>query len=751
MPTIALTKMGTENLSSLDGSVIPLVTSFLEKLAENDELPGLRVKPLQAARDRRIRTARVNDDYRAVLIRVDHGEERIYHFVGVWPHDEGNERAARFTMQFNPTLGVAEISEAPANSAAEVSEERLREAYQRGLTDASLRDNPLQNAGWTEAMLIADAGIDARFAEAALAAADETALYAVSDRMPEIQQLMLLDLAYGTPLDEVKDKLGLPSPDRVAELQAEDEETQLVEGARNAPSSFSFLGGTPDKVREAFDNPNMDDWQIFLHPEQEKYVKYAGKGSFRLTGGAGTGKTVVLVHRAKHLHDQDPTRPILLTTYTRTLSDSLHRSLTLLDRNIPQVEMGKPGVAILGIDQVAAKVLGEASTEEKRAAQVAVFGPGRNEFSGRISGNVDDLWIDAVKTAEPEVADQLKQPAFLAQEYLSVVLANEITSAREYARVSRPGRGTRLNRAARAELWKVFEQFRSANLAVDRVTYPEITVLAAAVLEHRAEHQGSYVTAHVLVDEAQDFHAGHWRLLQALAPAQADDLFIAEDSHQRIYGQKLTLKQFGIEIRGRSRRLKLNYRTTAENLRYAMALLEGEDWQALEENPDDPDELTSTRGYVSVRSGPAPKLLHESSLAAEHQAAADQVQAWLDADIEPEEMAVLARTKKQLQELEGSLGSRGIPVQSLGREKKPKPGSVQLRTMHTAKGMEFRCVLLSGVGANHIPAQWALTDLPETERKDALQRERSLLYVAASRARDELAVVWSGKQSPLFD
>lgn len=332
-----------------------------------------------------------------------------------------------------------------------------------------------------------------------------------------------------------------------------------------------------------------------------------------------------------------------------------------------------------------------------------------------------------------------------------MVLANEITSAREYARVSRPGRGTRLNRAARAELWKVFEQFRSANLAVDRVTYPEITVLAAAVLEHRAEHQGSYVTAHVLVDEAQDFHAGHWRLLRALAPAQADDLFIAEDSHQRIYGQKLTLKQFGIEIRGRSRRLKLNYRTTAENLRYAMALLEGEDWQALEENPDDPDELTSTRGYVSVRSGPAPKLLHESSLAAEHQAAADQVQAWLDADIEPEEMAVLARTKKQLQELEGSLGSRGIPVQSLGREKKPKPGSVQLRTMHTAKGMEFRCVLLSGVGANHIPAQWALTDLPETERKDALQRERSLLYVAASRARDELAVVWSGKQSPLFD
>ena len=750
MPTIALTKMGTENLSSLDGSVIPLVTTFLAKLTENDELPGLRVKPLQAARDKRVRTARVNDDYRAVLIRVDHEGERIYHFVGVWSHDEGNERAARISMQFNPTLGVAEISEAPAESSPAVTQEQLREAYQQGLTDGALRDNPLENAGWTEATLIEDAGIDQRFAEAALAAADETALYAVTDRMPEIQQLMLLDLAYGTSLDEVKDKLGLPSPERVAQLRSADEETQLMEGARNAPSSFSFLGETPEKVRKAFDNPNMEDWQVFLHPEQEKYVKRTGKGPFQLTGGAGTGKTVVLVHRAKHLHHRDPAQPILLTTFTRSLADSLRRSLTLLDRSIPQVELGKSGVAVMGIDQVAAKVLAEASVEEKQAAQVAVFGPGRNEFSGRISGNADDLWTDAVNTVAPDVADQLKQPAFLAQEYLSVVLANQITGAREYVRVSRPGRGTRLNRTARAELWKVFEQFRSANLAVDRVTYPEITVLAAAALEHRAEHAGDYVAAHVLVDEAQDFHAGHWRLLRALAPAQPDDLFIAEDSHQRIYGQKLTLKQFGIEIRGRSRRLKLNYRTTAENLRYAMALLEGEDWQALEENPEDPAELTTTQGYISVRSGPAPKLLHQPSVTAEHQATADQVKAWLDAEVEPEDVAVLARTKKQLQELEGALGSRGVPVQILDREKKPKPGSVQLRTMHTAKGMEFRCVLLHGMGENHIPAQWALTDLPERERKDALQRERSLLYVAASRARDELAVVWSGKQSPLF-
>lgn len=750
MPTIALTKMGTENLNSLDGSVVPLVTNFLSKLADDDELPGLRVKPLQAARDKRVRTARVNDDYRAVLIRVDHQGERIYHFVGVWPHDEGNERAARFTMQFNPTLGVAEISEASPDSSSAVSDEQLREAYQQGLTDGALRDNPLENAGWTESMLVEDAGIDARFAEAALAAADETALYAVTDRMPEIQQLLLLELAQGVPLGEVKDKLSLPSPERVAQLRAEDEDTQLIEGARNAPSSFSYLGDTQDAVQKAFENLTMDEWQIFLHPEQERYVTYAGKGSFRLTGGAGTGKTVVLVHRAKHLHYKNPDRAILLTTFTRTLSDSLRRSLTLLDRSIDQVELGKPGVAVMGIDQVAAKVLGEASAEEKRAAQHAVFGPGRNDFSGRISGNVDDLWAEAVSTVDPDVAAQLKQPAFLAQEYLSVVLANQITSAREYARVSRPGRGTRLNRAARAQLWKVFEQFRSANLAVDRVTYPEITVLAAAVLEHRAEHQGLHVTAHVLVDEAQDFHAGHWRLLRALAPAQADDLFIAEDSHQRIYGQKLTLKQFGIEIRGRSRRLKLNYRTTAENLRYAMALLEGEEWQALEENPDDPHELASTSGYVSVRSGPAPKLVHASSVTGEHQAAADQVQAWLDADIEPEDMAVLARTAHQLRTIESALVSHGLDVQILDREKKPKPGSVQLRTMHTAKGMEFRCVLLSGVGDSHIPAKWALADLPDTERKDAMQRERSLLYVAASRARDELAVMWSGKPSTLL-
>lgn len=746
MPAVVLTNRGTENLQALDNSVVPMVLRFMEKLTEDDTTPGLMVKPLKNAADRRVRTARVNDDYRAVMMRVEGAQEPTYHLIGVWPHDEGNDRAARLTMTFNPILGVTEVMEADGGGA---DEQAIQEAYQRGLADAALRENPLEDAGWTVQTLIDDAGIAARFAEAALEASDQQALYAVAERMPEVQQLMLLDLAAGAPLHEAKDKLGLPGKAQVAALQDADEDQQLAEGARNAPSSFAFIGETPEDVQRAFDDLSMEQWQIFLHPEQQKYVNHSGRGSFRLTGGAGTGKTVILIHRARHLNQVAPQRPILLTTFTRALAEALTQQLKRLDAQVPQVAVGEPGVAVAGIDQVAHRVLSSASVAERHAAQEAVFGIGRNDFLGRVQ-NEEHQWEAAAAAVGPDLDPQLQNPAFLAQEYLSIILAHRVRSVRDYARVSRTGRGTRLGRQERVQLWKVFEQFRTSNLTEDKVTYPELTVLAAAVLEARAESGEGHVVQHVLVDEAQDFHAGHWQLLRALAPVGADDLFIAEDAHQRIYGQKLVLKKFGIQIQGRSRRLKLNYRTTAQNLSFAMGLLAGEQWQPLEEEPADPEELTAGLGYVSLRSGPQPVLLQEPDVAAEYDAAADQLRKWRDQGIDAEEIAVLARSQHQQGQVAAELGSRGAAVQAVGRGAKPRADAIGVRTMHTAKGMEFRCVLIFGAGASRLPALWDMEGMPEAERRDALQRERSLLYVASSRARDELAITYSGEPSELL-
>lgn len=747
MPAVVLTNRGTENLQALDNSVVPMVLRFMEKLTEDDTTPGLMVKPLKNAADRRVRTARVNDDYRAVMMRVEGVQEPTYHLIGVWPHDEGNDRASRLTMTFNPILGVTEVTE--AESVVGSDEQAVHEAYQRGLADAALRENRLEDAGWTVQTLVEDAGISQRFAEAALAANNEDALYAVVGRMPEVQQLMLLDLAEGTPLHLAKEKLGLPSRVQVAALQDQDEDAQLAEGARNAPSSFAFIGDTPEAVQRAFEDLTMEQWQIFLHPEQQKYVNHSGRGSFRLTGGAGTGKTVILIHRARHLNRVGPERPILLTTFTRELADSLTQQLKRLDAQVPQVSVGQPGVAVAGIDQVAHRVVSSASAAERQAAQEKVFGVGRNDFLGRIQRE-DDQWEAAVAAVGPDLDPQLQNPRFLRQEYLSVVLAHRVRSVRDYARVSRTGRGTRLGRRERVQLWNVFEQFRTTNLSQDKVIFAELAVLAAAILEARAEVGEGHLVRHVLADEAQDFHAGHWQLLRALAPAGSDDLFIAEDAHQRIYGQKLVLKKFGIQIQGRSRRLKLNYRTTAENLSFAMTLLAGEQWEPLDENPEDPEELTAGLGYVSLRSGPEPVLRQAADVAGEYDAAADQLRSWQQQGVGAEEIAVLARSAHQQGQVATELSSRGVQVQAVGRGAKPRAQAVGIRTMHNAKGMEFKCVLIFGAGASRLPARWDMDGLPEAERKDALQQERSLLYVAASRARDELAITYSGEPSDLL-
>lgn len=760
MATMVMTKTGLKSISALDQSVQPMVWSFLEKLSDNDESPGLKIKPLKNAADRRVRTGRVNKSYRAVLFRVDHDGQRIYHMVGVWPHDEGNEKALTSTAEemassvqltFNAALGVAEVTGAETHDHAAVEKAfqmGREEGREEALTAAGRRDNPLENFSWTVDTLVEDAGITPRYAEAALQANDQAGLSAVADRMPEVQRLMLLELAMGTGIAEARRNLSLPDDQEVQQLREAEEEQQLTAGARNAPSAFSFIGSTPEEVKKAYNELSMAEWQIFLHPEQRRYVDHRGTGSFRLTGGAGTGKTVILVHRAREMHRRSPDARIMLTTYTVALGDSLRHQLKQLDHSVPQVPLGAAGVAVAGIDQVAAKVLDAATAEEKGAAQELIFGPGRNEFRRRVGGPQEvQLWKDAVLTADPQLEQSLTQEAFLGQEYLSVVLARRVKSLEEYVRVPRTGRGTRLSRSQRVELWKIFEQFRTSNLASDRLTFAEVTVLAAAILESRAELGRGHLVDHVLVDEAQDFHAGHWQLLRALAPVRGDDLFIAEDAHQRIYGQKLTLKQFGIEIRGRSRRLKLNYRTTAQNLRFAVSLLEGEKWEALEDNADDPDEVTSTLGYTSILTGPEPVIIERETVQEEYVAAAERIQYWQQRGRALEDVAVLARSKRHMQDLAQVLGSQGVPAQVLGRDSAVKEGAVQIRTMHAAKGMEFQCVLLTGVGADHLPARYALKNLPEAEQRDARQRERSLLYVAASRARDELVVTYSGAPS----
>lgn len=722
--------------NNVDGSLKSKVFDFLYKLQEDHTSPGLHIEPMLHAKDSRARTGRVNQQFRAVLFKLNgQAAEPHYVYVGTWNHDEAIKVAKTSVLSVNPVSGIVELI-------SEAKEKQVREATAAVPSETTpAYETGLKKAGYTASYLLEELGIPERTGSAAIDAQSLEALEALIGDVPEWQGLALIDLDGGKSLAEVKEGLGIG--DYVDDPTKSDD--QKIEEQLKHPASkleFTYAEGSED-LKYVIDNESFRDWLIFLHPAQQQYADKDRSGAFRLSGGAGTGKTVVAIHRAKHLADEYPASRILLTTFTKTLAENLAQNLGRLDPKLPQSDkLGESSVTVAGIDSVAAQLWSGGTSGEKAVAFSNVLGASEPVVQGR---STDKEWHEAIEQVDHKLDPTLANAAFLGQEYLSIVLANAVTDRDGYLTVARTGRGTALNRMKRIEVWKVMEAYRRICRSKGIVSYAELAALAAAVVDVRAASGLPRPFDHVIVDEAQDFHAGHWLLLRALVEPGANDLFIAEDSHQRIYGQKVPLSRFGIQIVGRSRRLTLNYRTTAQNLAYAVALLSGAHFTDLE----DVEEESSD--YRSARSGPTPHIEKQDSLSAELDNAAEWVKSWTNEDgLEAESIGVLVRSGKQADLVVSGFMERGVTAQKVEGDKSVQVGEPVVMTMHRAKGMEFAKVILFGVGESNMPLRWALKDLGEAEKADALLQERSLLYVAATRARDELVVSWSGKPSELL-
>jgi hypothetical protein len=730
MPTIIMSKPA----SKLEPSLKKKAYAFLEKLGEDDTSPGLHIEPIANSADDKVRTGRVDLSYRAVLFRVPGKGEPMYVFYGIWPHDDAIAVARKTRLTVNPVNGVTEITtvsesavppSAPSPAPSPVPTAAVPLLVGRGLGHKALVDV---------------LGIDETLADRALAVADEDALVALTVDAVEWQGLALLDLATGLSVPEVQDKLSLVAPS--AAVAAATDDDRLVEGLKHpaAQMSFAWIENNAE-LRRVIEGGDFGAWRVFLHPEQRKYAERSYAGPFRLSGGAGTGKTVVLLHRARMLARRDPGARILLTTFTANLADQLRVDLDRLDPFLVYATgLGTPGVSVYGIDALASAVLRQAGLDVAADTE-AVLGLATAQIGSRTPGTA---WRDAIDAAGGALPTVLRAPAFLAAEYAQVVLPNRITSREAYYKVRRPGRGVALDRAKRSAVWDVIEAYRAAARIAGSVDFPEAATIAAAHLVRvAAAPGGSHVADHVLIDEGQDLGPAHWQLMRALVGAHADDLFIAEDSHQRIYGQRVALSAYGIRIVGRSQRLTLNYRTTAQNLAYAISMLRGGTYVDLEEGPE------SASSYRSARSGPVPRLIPCATLTEELDKAADLIRSWVSSTDAPETIAVLVREQRQRDRLVTGLAERGVTIRAVDREH-IKPGQPVAMTMHRAKGTEFSRVLLFGIDQGAIPRPLRDEQYAEDAWADALLRERSLLYVAATRARDELALSWSGDPSQLL-
>jgi superfamily I DNA/RNA helicase len=490
--------------------------------------------------------------------------------------------------------------------------------------------------------------------------------------------------------------------------------SDLASALQHPDSKRRFVTIQSDAELTAILDAPLEKWRVFLHPSQERLVGKQFNGAVRVIGGPGTGKTVVAMHRARFLARslcEKPSDRILFTTYTANLAQNVDENLRhLCGSDYPKIECTH-------LHSWAVRLLRD---QFKKNCTVAT------------QSELDKLWEEAIFSAE----EFEFEPGFLRQEWESVVQANEITELANYLKVSRRGRGNTISRPERGRVWKVFMRFRDA---LERSGKTEWT---AVIRDARKHLESSPVALHykaVIVDEAQDFQSEEWKLIRRIVPDGKNDLFIVGDAHQRIYGSPVVLSQCGINIRGRSSRLQINYRTTEQIRRWAMGMLKGLHFDDLDGG------IVDEKGYRSLLSGPAPQVYAFDSQKDEADFIGEQVNQLLVTK-KPTDICIVARTSKQLQDVYRPI-LRSLNISHALLDKDSRPNGVALATMHRVKGLEFPVMILAGINEGTVPLKVKGMASDAAALKEHVERERSLLFVAATRARDLLIVTSSGSPS----
>ncbi|MCD2186608.1 protein kinase domain-containing protein [Actinomycetospora soli] len=673
---------------TLQDAVLDAVRSFPRRLPALVPPPG--------AADPRMRTLSISDTHSgAVLAPASEGDD-LFLLLRVLPHDEARSWATKHGVTINGVSGAIELRDVVELDRLEAELEAAAHRAPALLFD-SIDDADLERLG-----------IDEQVRGVARSLTNEATLRTLQGYLPEEQFSVLLALAAGRTPDEVWTDIVAPrsAPDPVDpdDVEAAVERTQ-----------GKLLRVDDTSLGDYLERP-ISAWRTFLHPSQER-IAYRPSfwGSAQVTGGPGTGKTVAALHRVKYLTQRKPLPPksILVTTYTNSLEAALERDLRQMDLTLDELE----AVQVQNIDSwtrsIVEDALGRAPTIVK-------------------PGDSNQRWKRAAQRAGVS-----ESPSFLEAELKNVVLAQRLDDEDAYLSCIRHGRGRPVRRGERRGLWAAMTAYQQG-LASDRLwTWAGLADKAAQLLEHRAAPPFQ----HVVVDEVQDLHPAQLRVLRAACKRGTDDIFLTGDPHQRIWSNRVSLKQVGISVANRSFKLKINYRTSAEILDWALGIL----------GPGEHENFDGTRDslaeYRASFHGRPPVLVGYDSESAEMDALADAVRGWEKDGVAGEDIAVLGRTRDIRDRARAALDAAGISTRGVTDD--ATDGRVCCATMHGVKGLEFRAVVLVGVSQDAVPNRFAVTSESQdpTQHEQDLQQERNVLFVAATRAREELRVTWSGEPS----
>ena len=461
-----------------------------------------------------------------------------------------------------------------------------------------------------------------------------------------------------------------------------------------------------EELERALDYP-WEQWAIFLHPAQRAVVQRDFGGPARVSGSAGAGKTVVALHRAVQLARRNEHARVLLTTFSEPLAALLHSKLRVLISNEPR--FGER-VEVRSLNSVADRLyrsnIGPASIASSEAA------------------------TDAIQEAMSAYDSGPFTLQFITQEWERVVDEWQLQDWESYRAVRRTGRGRQLTESQRQLLWPVFDSVRHRLQAQGLVTR------AHMLSELNAHYEGSdrHPYDFIVVDEAQDLSVPQLRFLAALGTSGPNRLFFAGDLGQRIFQQPFSWKALGVEIRGRSQTLRINYRTSHQIRAQADHLL-GPEIADMDGNTEE------RRGTVSVFNGPKPIVMVLNSVEEETVSVSEWISKVTAEGLAPEEVAIFVRSEAEFPRAIAGIESAGLQYCLLTEKMEMAEGAVAVSTMHQAKGLEYRAVAVFACDDDVIPSEARIDAIvEESELDEVYNTERYLLYVACTRDRDQLLV-----------
>jgi hypothetical protein len=701
--------IATELLSranKLDASSARKIWTAIERFQSDPDHPALNFHPVKSDPSGRLHTIRASDDLRVLVAR----EGGVHVVLDADHHDTLYERAERKRFIVNPNTGFIGLINLGGDEAAPSVETEFRRIERD--------DRPGVLDHWTDADL-AEARFDAD--EIAMLRRCKTEDELGEADLDDTAMLLAIELLELTP-----EQWRTPSMDPTAEAEQRFRQAIVEHGALSGISPL-FTAEEIEKIASA----PIEEWMIFLHPDQRTVVTRRYEGPARVRGSAGTGKTVVALHRAAALanrfagEEPESGYPILFTTFIKNLP----RVLEHLYERLPDAVPG--AVEFIHIDSLANRVC-------RDAGYVPPIDPNA----------IDSAWATAfnrvVKAGTPLALAGFTR-GYLRAEVTAVIKGRGVRSADEYLGMERTGRGTRLTEPMRRQVWELRTEWDAEMERRGTIDFVDVVVRGR---DHARRATAPRYRA-AIVDEAQDLSLVGLQLVRALVNGpdgrdRPDGLLLVGDGAQRIYPGGFTLRQAGVEVRGRTTVLRRNYRNRPEIAAAAMAVAGDQPVEDLgEEYKRGEDAADSARPSGTLK----PILVHCDGVEGESMYIAQRIRDLVSSGaITFGDVAVCASTNAQVGAVRERLESMKVPTQPLDKYDGTESNKVKVGTHFRVKGLEFKLVFLPRLGEDDFPRR-RLPGQSVEEYDEEVGRAVSQLFVAMTRARDALVLLASGSPS----